>query len=84
MFGALFGRRKDTVGPTGVNVPQPFVSQQKIISFRIDGDLDRRISRALAQRKETRSDLIRRAVEMLLKLEAEERLRIAHSAIRWD
>lgn len=83
MLGALFGRRRSAIGSAGIDLSQSSASQQKIISFRIDGDLDRGISRALAQGTETRSEFIRRAVEMLLRSEAEERLRKAHNAMHW-
>ena len=84
MFRSLFRRRRGALGPTGVDLLRAAASQQRIISLRINGDLDRRISRTLAQGAETRSEFIRRAIEALLRLEAEKRLRIAHSAIRWE
>ena len=71
------------MGATGVDLFRPAALQQRIISLRIDGDLDRKISRALIHSRETRSEFIRRAVEALLKMEAEERLRDTQRAIQW-
>jgi predicted transcriptional regulator len=56
----------------------------RVVCFRIDDDLNRRISRALAGKPWTRSDFIRNAIDRVLKQDAEERLRAAHSAIRWE
>jgi hypothetical protein len=57
---------------------------KRIVCFRIDGDLDRRLTRALMGKACSRSDFIRTAIERILKQDAEERLRVAHSAIRWE
>jgi hypothetical protein len=55
----------------------------RIICFRIDDDLERRLSRELRVNNATRSDYIRSAIARVLKQDAEERLRLAHSTIRW-
>ena len=59
-------------------------STQRLISFRLSADLDQRITRAMRQWSGTRSDFIRTAIERVIKEDADERLRAAHSAIRWD
>ena len=59
-------------------------TSQRIISFRINADLDRKLSRALGIRSETRSDFIRNAIERALQQDAQARLRAAHAAISWD
>jgi hypothetical protein len=64
--------------------PNPPRQSQRIISFRIDADLDRRLSRELSIRPETRSDFIRSAIERALQQDAQARLRAAHAAISWD
>ena len=56
----------------------------RVICFRIDRDLDRKLAKVLATRGGSRSQFIRLAVELLLKAEADDRLRAAHSAITWD
>jgi hypothetical protein len=89
LFGAgLSGRRKSTQlelpAASSETQPQSTTNTNRIICFRIDEDLDRRISRALRGKPSTRSDFIRNAIERVLKQDAEERLRIAHSAIRWE
>jgi hypothetical protein len=87
-FGGLFGGRKknEPKSPEGAgNTPPPPTTRTKrVICFRIDDDLDRRISRALRVNQSTRSGFIRSAIERALKQDGEERLRAAHSAIRWD
>jgi hypothetical protein len=64
--------------------PDPPRQGQRIISFRIDADLDRKLSRELSIRSETRSDFIRNALERALQQDAQSRLRAAHAAISWD
>jgi hypothetical protein len=64
--------------------PDPPEQSQRIISFRIDGELDRRISRELKIRSVTRSEFIRDALERALQQDAQARLRAAHAAISWD
>jgi hypothetical protein len=64
--------------------PEPPRRDQRIISFRIDGELDRKLSRELGVRSETRSDFIRNAIERALQQDAQARLRAAHAAITWD
>jgi hypothetical protein len=64
--------------------PDPPEQSQRIISFRIQADLDRRISRELKIRSVTRSDFIRDALERALQQDAQARLRAAHAAISWD
>jgi Ribbon-helix-helix protein, copG family len=88
-FGAgLFGwsKSRETKSATGTSQTRPLSTKntKRIVCFRIDDDLDRRISRALRGNISTRSDFIRAAIERVLKLDAEERLRAAHSAIKWD
>ena len=87
-FGGLFGRRKknEPKSPEGAGntLPPPTTRTKRVICFRIDDDLYRRISRALQVNQTTRSDFIRMAIERALKQDGEERLRAAHSAIRWD
>ena len=51
---------------------------------RVDDDLDRRIGRELRLKACSRSDFIRNAIERALTEDGEERLRVAHSAIKWD
>ena len=64
--------------------PEPPRRDQRIISFRIDGELDRRISRELKIQSVSRSRFIRAALERALQQDAEARLRAAHAAISWD
>ena len=64
--------------------PEPPRRDQRVISFRIQAGLDRRISRELKLRSITRSDFIRDALERALQQDAQARLRAAHAAISWD
>ena len=64
--------------------PEPPRRDQRIISFRIDDELDRKISRELKIRLVTRSEFIRDALERALQQDAQARLRAAHAAISWD
>jgi len=64
--------------------PEPPRRDQRIISFRVDEELDRRISRELKIRSVTRSEFIRDALERALQQDAQARLRAAHAAISWD
>ena len=64
--------------------PEPPRRDQRIISFRIQAGLDRRISRELKIRSVTRSEFIRDALERALQQDAQARLRAAHAAISWD
>jgi Arc/MetJ-type ribon-helix-helix transcriptional regulator len=59
--------------------------QNRIVCFRIDEHIDRRIARVLGSRYSTRSRFIRNAIEkLLLQEENQVRLRAAHTMIRWD
>jgi len=86
----LFGWRKTTPREQRVKKiapewqPEPPRRDQRIISFRIDGELDRRISRELKIQSVSRSRFIRAALERALQQDAEARLRAAHAAISWD
>ena len=86
-IGRLFGwpRKKSAkaIEPNSSAVLPP-THTSRVVCFRIDDDLNRRISRALVGKTWTRSDFIRNAIERVLKQDAEERLRAAHSAIRWE
>jgi hypothetical protein len=64
--------------------PEPPRRDQRIISFRVDDELDRKISRELKIRLVTRSEFIRAALERALQQDAQARLRAAHAAISWD
>jgi hypothetical protein len=85
-IGELFGWR-NRAGP---KAPEPCpraasnAGTNRVVCFRIDRDLDRRISQALQGKPRTRSDFIRNAIERVLKQDNEERLRAAHSAIQWN
>ena len=59
------------------------MNYNSIVCFRIDEDIDKRISRILGPKYATRSRFIRAAIERLLLQESEERLRAAEAAIRW-
>src|SRR4051812_18566029 len=79
-----WGREKSSVpAPNGQTAPTALAKCQRIISFRIGDELDRRIARALQATPESRSEFIRKAIERALKEEGEERLRAAHAAIQW-
>lgn len=82
----LFGWGDKTQPQASASQPRPpsNANTSLIICFRIDQDLNRRISRALHDSHYTRSEFIRAAIERFLKQDAEERLRAAHSAIRWE
>jgi hypothetical protein len=88
IFGTLFGWRKkhEPKSPGSASQPrsQTTTNAKRIICFRIDDDLDRRIARALRGNVSTRSGFIRSAIERVLNQDAEERLRVAHSSIRWE
>jgi hypothetical protein len=88
IFGTLFGWRKkhEPKSPGSASQPrlQSNTNTKRIVCFRVDQDLDRRISRALRGNASTRSDFIRSAIERALNQDAEERLRVAHSSIRWE
>jgi hypothetical protein len=89
VFGAAifeWRKKKEPELPTGASQrrAQPATNTKRVICFRIDEDLDRRIVRALRGNSSTRSDFIRSAIERVLKQDAEERLRVAQSAIRWE
>jgi len=88
-FGAgLLGwrKKKEPELPSGAGQTRPptTTNTKRVICFRIDEDLDRRIFRALRGNTSTRSDFIRNAIERVVQQDAEERLRVAHSAIRWE
>ncbi len=60
------------------------MAQDRIVSFRIDENLETRISVLLGSYP-TKSKLIRDAIDLLLsKLEAQARLRTAQRAIDWN
>lgn len=84
----FFGWHKESEpkSPEGAKQPTPVSTKttKRVICFRIDEDLDHRISRTLRGKSFSRSDLIRSAIERVLKQDAEERLRVAHSAIQWE
>jgi hypothetical protein len=87
-LGGLFGWRKEhepkLLEGTNQSVHVSATNTKRIICFRVEEDLDRRISRALRGQSCSRSDFIRSAIERVLKQDGEERLRTAHSAIRWE
>ena len=85
-IGELFGWRNRAAPKAPEPCPRAAssTSTNRVICFRIDRDLDRRLSRALEGKPCTRSDFIRNAIERVLKQDSEERLRVAHSAIQWD
>jgi hypothetical protein len=86
-LGGLFGWRNEhepkLLEETNQSGPVS-TTTKRIICFRVEEELDRRISRALRGQSCSRSDFIRSAIERVLKLDGEERLRTAHSAIRWE
>ena len=78
--------QKESPGSAASGQPNPVnggYKHQRVICFRIDDDLDRRILRALRGIASTRSAFIRNAIERALKQDAEERLRVAQSSIDW-
>jgi hypothetical protein len=87
-LGGLFGWRKEhepkLPEQTNQSGPVSTTNTKRIICFRVEEELDRRISRAQRGQSCSRSDFIRSAIERVLKLDGEERLRAAHSAIRWE
>jgi hypothetical protein len=72
--------REAAVSPRPANAP----GHQRIISFRVDADLDRKLSRELEFCSVSQSSFIRSAIERALRADAQERLKSAHAAIRWD
>jgi hypothetical protein len=61
------------------------MTRNRIVCFRLDGQIDHRIARVLGSRYSTRSRFIRNAIEkLLLQEENQVRLRAAHTMIRWD
>ena len=83
LFGWPKKKTAKAIEPNGSAVLPP-TNASRVVCFRIDDDLNRRISRALVGKPWTRSDFIRNAIERVLKQDAEERLRAAHSAIQWE
>jgi hypothetical protein len=87
-FAGLFRRQKtiELEIPTEPiqSRPSPPKDSKRIVCFRLDSDLDHRLSRALRSMSCSRSQFIRNAIERMLKQDGEERLKAAHSAIRWD
>ena len=89
LFKGVFGsraERRDTKQYTTIDLKPPKRGRDgnRILCFRIDTELDRRLAKALAIRGVSRSLFIRLAIEQLLRAEADDRLRAAHSAITWD
>jgi hypothetical protein len=63
---------------------RPAMNRNRIICFRLDQEINRRIARVLGSRYSTRSKFIRTAIEqLLLRDESQARLRAAQSIIRW-
>jgi metal-responsive CopG/Arc/MetJ family transcriptional regulator len=61
------------------------MNRNRIICFRLDPEINRRIARVLGLRYVTRSRFIRTAIErLLLQEESQVRLRAAHTMIQWD
>ena len=87
-FSGLFrlpkGKRSESPVSTGQVRSLPATNAGRIICFRVDDDLDRRIARELRLKSCSRSDFIRNAIERVLTQDGEERLRVAHSAIKWE
>ena len=82
----LFGWSSDKTSKVAEKAqPSPTTPAKspRIITFRIGDELERRISRALRDKSESRSEFIRKAIERALRQDGEERLRLAHSAIQW-
>jgi predicted DNA-binding protein len=89
LFKGVFGSRTgnaEAVQDTTIELKPPKNGKDgnRIICFRIDPELDRRLAKLLAANGVSRSQYIRLAIEHLLKAEADNRLRAAHSAITWD
>ena len=58
--------------------------QNRIVCFRLDEQIDHRISRVLDSRFSTRSRFIRTAIEhLLLREEGQVRLKAAQAIIQW-
>ena len=86
-FSGLFrwkGKQSNLPVSAGQVRRLPATNAGRIICFRVDDDLDRRIGRELRLKGCSRSEFIRNAIERVLTEDAEERLRVAHSAIKWD
>jgi hypothetical protein len=88
-FGGFFRRRRNKMEaemPAEASKPHPIIAKpsKRIVCFRLDNDLDRQLSRALTNIRCSRSQFIRAAIERMLRQDGEDRLRAAHSAIRWD
>ena len=86
-FSGLFRLPKGKQSELPVSAGQvrslPATNTGRIICFRVDDELDRRIARELRLKSCSRSDFIRNAIERVLTQDGEERLRVAHSAIDW-
>ena len=61
--------------------PKPPRRDQRVVTFRIDDELDRKIARELKIRSVTMSQFIRDALVRGLQQDAQARLRAAHAAI---
>jgi len=87
-FSGLFrwpkGKQSELPVSAGQVRPPSATNAGRIICFRVDDELDRRIARELRLKSCSRSDFIRTAIERVLKHDGEERLRVAHSGIKWD
>jgi hypothetical protein len=60
------------------------MNQNRIVCFRLDQEIDRRIACIIGSRYSTRSRFIRTAIEqLLLRDEGQVRLRAAHTMIQW-
>ena len=88
LFSGLFrwpkGKQSELPVSASQVRPLPATNAGRIICFRVDDDLDRRIARELRLKSCSRSDFIRNAIKRALTEDGEERLRVAHSAIKWD
>ena len=78
------GKQSDSSVSAGEVRPVPATNAGRVICFRVDYDLDRRMARELRLKSCSRSDFIRNAIERALTEDGEERLRVAYSAIKWD
>lgn len=85
VFGSRVARG-DVVQETTIELKPPKNGKDgnRIVCFRIDRDLEKKVAKALAASGLSRSQFIRLAIEHLLKVDADNRLRAAHSAITWD